>query len=227
MHNRPWAFLSAFTVKSEWTAQPNCCRTLSSSCSLEKAKRVVSQVMPDPEADNAALQFCECTLTGQTPLEPTWIRDWNCQEPKKSHRAIYMQHACICMGSCRDSALWDRAKDHLKDTRVYQFCTTKVIPADSPSCNSARPSKKTPYTDINMATHSYESKEGVIEIVTDDFDKVGYTKADEADMTKQNKKQQFHVNFSLFSSIIDVSSLLIQASAVSISSPSFPLQPPR
>ena len=44
-----------------------------------------------------------------------------------------------------------------------------------------------------MASRKYEGKEGVIEIVTDDFDKVGYTKADEADMAKQNKKQQFHV----------------------------------
>lgn len=44
-----------------------------------------------------------------------------------------------------------------------------------------------------MASHISESKEDVIEIVPDDFDKVGYTKADEADMAKQNKKQQFHV----------------------------------
>lgn len=41
---------------------------------------------------------------------------------------------------------------------------------------------------------SKEDKEGVIEIVTDKFDKVGYTKTDEADMAKQNKKQQFHVS---------------------------------
>lgn len=51
-----------------------------------------------------------------------------------------------------------------------------------------------------MASHIYESKEGIIEIVTDDFDKVGYTKADEADMTKQNKKQQFHASFSFSAS---------------------------
>ena len=44
-----------------------------------------------------------------------------------------------------------------------------------------------------MASHTFESKEGVIEVITNDFDKVGYTKADEADMAKQNKKQQFHV----------------------------------
>ena len=36
-------------------------------------------------------------------------------------------------------------------------------------------------------------KEDVIEIVTDEFDKVGYTKANKADMAKQNKKQQFDV----------------------------------
>lgn len=46
-----------------------------------------------------------------------------------------------------------------------------------------------------MASHNSEIKEDVIEIVTEDFDKVGYTKADEADMAKQNKKQQFHVGF--------------------------------
>lgn len=44
-----------------------------------------------------------------------------------------------------------------------------------------------------MASHTFESKQGVIEVITNDFDKVGYTKADEADMAKQNKKQQFHV----------------------------------
>ena len=45
-----------------------------------------------------------------------------------------------------------------------------------------------------MASHISEIKENdVIEIVPDDFDKVGYTKADEADRVKQNKKQQFHV----------------------------------
>ena len=44
-----------------------------------------------------------------------------------------------------------------------------------------------------MASKNPESKEDVIEIITDDFDMVGYTKADEADMAKQNKKQQFHV----------------------------------
>lgn len=44
-----------------------------------------------------------------------------------------------------------------------------------------------------MAAHIFESKEGVIEVITNDFDKVGYTKTDEADMAKQNKKQQFHV----------------------------------
>ena len=47
---------------------------------------------------------------------------------------------------------------------------------------------------VDMASREYEGKEGVIEIVTDDFDKVGYTKADEADMAKQSKKQQFHVS---------------------------------
>ena len=44
-----------------------------------------------------------------------------------------------------------------------------------------------------MASKSPETKEDVIEIITDEFDMVGYTKADEADMAKQNKKQQFHV----------------------------------
>ena len=44
-----------------------------------------------------------------------------------------------------------------------------------------------------MASHTFETKEGVIEVITNDFDKVGFTKADEADMAKQNKKQQFHV----------------------------------
>ena len=46
---------------------------------------------------------------------------------------------------------------------------------------------------MSMASHTFETKEGVIEVVTNDFDKVGYTKTDEADMAKQNKKQQFHV----------------------------------
>ena len=44
-----------------------------------------------------------------------------------------------------------------------------------------------------MASKNSETKEDVIEIITDDFDRIGYTKADEADMVKQNKKQQFHV----------------------------------
>ena len=44
-----------------------------------------------------------------------------------------------------------------------------------------------------MVSQIYENKEDVIEIVSDEFDKVGYTKADEADMAKQNKQQQFHV----------------------------------
>ena len=72
------------------------------------------------------------------------------------------------------------------------------------------------HTDMSMASHTFESKEGVIEVITNDFDKVGYTKADEADMTKQSKKQQFHV----IQPIADNSHLLIQHSAVSISSPS-------
>lgn len=57
---------------------------------------------------------------------------------------------------------------------------------------------------MTMASHNSESKEDVIEMVTDDFDKVGYTKADEADMAKQNKKQQFHVGGAR--SIVDSSS---------------------
>ena len=44
-----------------------------------------------------------------------------------------------------------------------------------------------------MASRRLESKGDIIAIVDDDFDKVGYTKADAADMAKQNKKQQFHV----------------------------------
>ena len=44
-----------------------------------------------------------------------------------------------------------------------------------------------------MASHVLRTNGDVIAIITDDFDKVGYTKADEADMAKQNKKQQFHV----------------------------------
>lgn len=46
-----------------------------------------------------------------------------------------------------------------------------------------------------MASQHYGTREDVIEIVTDDFDKVGYTKADEADMARQNKQQQFHRRF--------------------------------
>ena len=52
-----------------------------------------------------------------------------------------------------------------------------------------------------MASHVFESKEGVIEVITNDFDKVGFTKTDEADMAKQNKKQQFHVIYPTASSI--------------------------
>lgn len=48
---------------------------------------------------------------------------------------------------------------------------------------------------MNMDSQNYGTKENVIEIVTDEFDKVGYTKADEADMARQNKQQQFHVGF--------------------------------
>ena len=44
-----------------------------------------------------------------------------------------------------------------------------------------------------MASHTFESKQGVIEVISNEFDKIGYTKTDEADMAKQNKKQQFHV----------------------------------
>lgn len=44
-----------------------------------------------------------------------------------------------------------------------------------------------------MATDIPKIKEDVVEIVPNDFDKIGYTKADEADMAKQNKTQQFHV----------------------------------
>ena len=44
-----------------------------------------------------------------------------------------------------------------------------------------------------MASYDLKNEVDVIEVVTDEFDKVGYTKADEADMAKHNKKQQFHV----------------------------------
>ena len=46
---------------------------------------------------------------------------------------------------------------------------------------------------LTMASGTIESKGDVITIVADDFDKVGYTKTDEADMAKQSKQQQFHV----------------------------------
>lgn len=55
-----------------------------------------------------------------------------------------------------------------------------------------------------MASQHYGTREDVIEIVTDDFDKVGYTKADEADMAKQNKQQQFHVGC-----VLDASSTIL------------------
>lgn len=76
---------------------------------------------------------------------------------------------------------------------------------------------------MSMASHNLESKVDVIEIVTDDFDKVGYTKADEADMAKQNKTQQFHVGFTFTASATLLS--LTPKSADSTSSPSFLLQP--
>ena len=44
-----------------------------------------------------------------------------------------------------------------------------------------------------MTSKSPETMEDVIETITDDFDRVGFTKTDEADMARQNKKQQFHV----------------------------------
>ena len=55
-----------------------------------------------------------------------------------------------------------------------------------------------------MASHILQSKGDVIAVIADDFDKVGYTKADEADMAKQNKQQQFHVRctFSTSSAIL-------------------------
>lgn len=155
--------------------------------------------MPEPEADKIKqpCSFVSARLSDKpySSLHGFAVRRSSGELPRTKENPSCNLHA-VCMSSCRDSALWDRAKDHLKDTRVYQFCTTKVFPADSPSCDSARPLKKTLYIDNNMASHSYESKDGIIEIVTDDFDKVGYTKADEADMTKQNKKQQFHASFS-------------------------------
>ena len=76
---------------------------------------------------------------------------------------------------------------------------------------------------MSMASHNLESKVDVIEIVTDDFDKVGYTKADEADMAKQNKTRQFHVGFTFTAST--TLPLLTPKSADSTSSPSFLLQP--
>ena len=75
-----------------------------------------------------------------------------------------------------------------------------------------------------MASHTFSGKEDVIEIVTNEFDKVGYTKADEADMAKQNKKQQFHVSC-LVHCIFTTPPFLIQVSADSISSPSSRSQP--
>ena len=45
-----------------------------------------------------------------------------------------------------------------------------------------------------MAFDGLETNADVIERVSDVFDIVGFTKADEADMAKQNKQQQFHVS---------------------------------
>ena len=45
-----------------------------------------------------------------------------------------------------------------------------------------------------MAFDGLETTADVIERVSDVFDIVGFTKADEADMAKQNKQQQFHVS---------------------------------
>ena len=55
---------------------------------------------------------------------------------------------------------------------------------------------------MDMAPHTSESKGDVITIVADDFDKVGYTKADEADMAKHSKKQQFHVSCTSIGSLM-------------------------
>ncbi len=53
-----------------------------------------------------------------------------------------------------------------------------------------------------MASQSFAGKGDVITMVADDFDKVGYTKADEADMAKQYKKQQFHVRCAFVVSVM-------------------------
>ena len=45
-----------------------------------------------------------------------------------------------------------------------------------------------------MAFDNLEIKTDVMGRVSDVFDKIGFTKADEADMAKQNKQQQFHVS---------------------------------
>lgn len=45
----------------------------------------------------------------------------------------------------------------------------------------------------DMAFSNSENKTDVIEMVSNVFDKVGFTKSDEADMARQNKQQQFHV----------------------------------
>ncbi len=58
------------------------------------------------------------------------------------------------------------------------------------------------HRDVRMASQSVVSKGDVITMVADDFDKVGYTKADEADMAKQYKKQQFHVRCALVASVM-------------------------
>ena len=113
---------------------------------------------------------------------------------------VHLQFTCICMSSCSVSAPWDRTRNRLKDTTICQSCAWIFffIPSNLQS-HSILPIVQ--YVDtcclhiyVDMASREHEGKEGVIEIVTDGFDKVGYTKADEADMAKQSKKQQFHVS---------------------------------
>ena len=115
--------------------------------------------------------------------------------------AIYLQPTCIYLSSCRISAPCVRAKILRKsfyelrweDNLVLRFPFFFFCNHDALKSFFIPEATIIFYTAMSMASHTFESKEGVIEVITNDFDKVGYTKADEADMAKQNKKQQFHV----------------------------------
>ena len=73
-----------------------------------------------------------------------------------------------------------------------------------------------------MASHGLESKGDVIAIVDDNFDKVGYTKVDEAYMAKQKTKKQFYGRCT-FSVVIVL--FMTLASDDSTLSPSFLIGP--